>query len=154
MYVRVPLFTPTDLFGLIGLVATILLLPCIPILHVLHIERFILPNRTTLLALTLNGLIGSVLSNMLLARAMLLASPLVATVGLSLSIPLAIATDTVRGRSAQFFESPWALVGTAAVWVGFLGVSADKALEALCCKRRANLTRLSARTVRVMPAYE
>ena len=73
MYVRVPLFTPTDLFGLIGLVATILLLPCIPILHVLHIERFILPNRTTLLALTLNGLIGSVLSNMLLARAMLLA---------------------------------------------------------------------------------
>ena len=98
------LFTPTDLFVQIGLVATILLLPCIPILHVLHIERFILPNRTTLLALTLNGLIGSVLSNMLLAaRNAARLAPLVATVGLSLSIPLAIATDTVRGRSAQFF---------------------------------------------------
>ena len=111
-----------------------------------------LPNRTTLLALTLNGLIGSVVSNMLLARAMLLASPLVATVGLSLSIPLAIATDTVRGRSAQFF-APAPLLGTALVWVGFLGVSADKPLEALLCGRR-RAARLSARAVRVMPAYE
>ena len=40
----------------------------------------------------------SVLSNMLLARAMLLASPLVATVGLSLSIPLAMGADALRDR--------------------------------------------------------
>ena len=120
------------LFGLIGLVASLLLLPLIPVLHVLHVERFALPSRETMLALTLNGLLGSVLSNMLLAKAMLLASPLVATVGLSLSIPLAIAADALRGRGHFADVAP--LLGTAAVWAGFLGVASEGA-EPACCRR-------------------
>lgn len=122
------------LFGLIGLLLTICLLPCIPILHVLHIERFALPSRATLITLTLNGLLGSVLSNMLLARAMILASPLVATVGLSLSIPLAIAADALRGRAHFADAAP--LLGTAAVWCGFLGVSAAEPIESSCVRKK------------------
>ena len=118
------------LFGLIGLCAILVLAPLIPILHVLHIERFALPSRYTLVALTLNGLLGSVLSNMLLARAMILASPLVATVGLSLSIPLAIAADALRGRGHFAEAAP--ILGTAFVWCGFLGVSAAEQLESRC----------------------
>ena len=123
------------LFGLIGLVVPLLLLPVLPVLHTLHLERFALPSRSTLLALTLNGLLGSVLSNMLLARAMVLASPLVATVGLSLSIPLAIAADALRGRGHFADAAP--LLGTGAVWGGFLGVSAAEPLEKSCAKKQS-----------------
>ena len=48
------------LFGLIGLVTLVLLAPCLPLLHALRIERFAPPTGTTLLALTLNALLGSV----------------------------------------------------------------------------------------------
>ena len=108
------------LFGLFGAITLVLFAPWIAIAHVLHLERFSPPAQGTLLALVLNALLGSVLANMLLARAMLLASPLVATVGLSLSIPLAMAADALRGRGA-FGQA--ALLGTAAVWAGFTGVS-------------------------------
>ena len=114
------------LFGLFGLVTIALAAPCVAILHFVRLERFAPPTEGTLLALVLNGLLGSVLSNMLLARAMLLASPLVATVGLSLSIPLAMGADGLRGRG-HFGQT--ALLGTAAVWVGFVGVSLAESLE-------------------------
>lgn len=121
------------LFGLIGLSTCLLLAPLLAINHVLALERFAAPSRTTLLALTLNALLGSVLSNMLLARAMLLASPLVGTVGLSLSIPLAILSDVARGKSAKLELGP--LLGTCAIWLGFLGVSGAESLEARCGTR-------------------
>eukprot|EP00326_Haptolina_ericina_P001889 CAMPEP_0181220262 /NCGR_PEP_ID=MMETSP1096-20121128/28742_1 /TAXON_ID=156174 ORGANISM="Chrysochromulina ericina, Strain CCMP281" /NCGR_SAMPLE_ID=MMETSP1096 /ASSEMBLY_ACC=CAM_ASM_000453 /LENGTH=119 /DNA_ID=CAMNT_0023312751 /DNA_START=69 /DNA_END=428 /DNA_ORIENTATION=+ len=76
--------------------------------------------------MTLNALFGTVLANMLLARAMLLASPLIATVGLSLSIPLAMLSDIVRQR-AQFTSG--VLTGTVAVWIGFIAVSAADHIE-------------------------
>ena len=63
---------------------------------------------------------------MLLGRAMLLASPLVATVGLSLGIPLAMLTDVYR-NSTHF--SPSLLGGTLAVWAGFVAVSASETME-------------------------
>jgi solute carrier family 35 protein F5 len=114
------------LFGLLGLLTFLLFMPCIAILHFLRLEYFSLPSQATLLALVLNGLLGSVLSNMLLARAMLLASPLVATLGLSLTIPLGIGADGLRGRG---HFGVGAMVGTAFVWAGFVGVSAAEYLE-------------------------
>jgi solute carrier family 35 protein F5 len=119
------------LFGLIGAVCLVIFAPAIAVLHVTRIERFSIPGGATLLALLLNGVFGSVISNMLLARAMLLASPLVATVGLSLSIPLAIAADAIRGRAN--FADAGPLLGTAAVWLGFLGVSGAEPLEKRWC---------------------
>ena len=57
---------------------------------------------------------------------MLLASPLVATVGLSLSIPLAMLSDAARGR-AHF--SLGLLIGSCAVWAGFVFVSGASSIE-------------------------
>lgn len=119
------------LFGLIGLLTAVFCAAAIPVLHLMRIERFAPPSGTTLIALLCNALFGSVISNVLLARAMLLASPLVATVGLSLTIPLAIASDVMRSRG-RF--SKGLLLGTVAVWCGFIGVSTSETLEKRCTK--------------------
>ena len=55
-----------------------------------------------------------------------LASPLVATVGLSLSIPLAMASDVLRQRVRL---TPTMVLGALAVWSGFLIVSGAKQLR-------------------------
>ena len=64
---------------------------------------------------------------MLLAQAIMMTSPLVATLGLSLMIPLSVFADYVRGLanlSPQFF------VGTLAVFVGFLlEIQAEEKVE-------------------------
>lgn len=117
------------LFGLIGLATSIITAVGLPIAHLLHLETFGLPSRATLVALLLNALFGSVLSNMLLAKAMLLATPLVATVGLSFSIPLAIASDVVRGRAHL---SGALLLGMALVWTGFIAVTGADRIESAC----------------------
>ena len=72
--------------------------PLFILLHLSGLERFAWPSKVAALEMALTALLGTVLSNMLLARAMLLASPVVATVGLSLSIPFAMASDALRGR--------------------------------------------------------
>ena len=121
------------LFGLLGLMTILIFTPCIAIFHMLKLESFSPPSQATLVALVLNGLLGSVLSNMLLARAMLLASPLVATVGLSLSIPLAMGADTLRDRG-HFGQN--VVLGTVLVWMGFVGVSGAEYLEKVIRCRR------------------
>ena len=67
-----------------------------------------------------NAPAGTVVANLLLARAALLTSPLVVVVGLSLSIPLAMASDVARQRERL---TPALLAGALAVWLAFLGVS-------------------------------
>ena len=60
---------------------------------------------------------------MLLAQAVVMTSPLLATLGLSLMIPLSVLADYARGLAnltPQFF------VGTVAVFVGFLLESWDE----------------------------
>ena len=102
------------LFGLVGLVCCLALWPCIVIAHLSGFELFRWPTKAAMLVITLNALVGTVLSNMLLARAMLLASPLLATVGLSLAIPLAMASDVLRSKITHF--SPALALGSFAVW--------------------------------------
>ena len=114
------------LFGLIGLLNCCLFLPFFAILQYVRLEAFVLPTRSALVVMTLNALLGTVMANMLLARAMLLASPLVATVGLSLSIPFAMLSDLIRGRA--HFSIAMAL-GSCAVWAGFILVAAASTIE-------------------------
>lgn len=106
------------LFGMMGIVCTLALLPLFPLLHYGGIESFELPpTRSAALALLVNAATSTVLPDMLLARAIMMTSPLVATLGLSLMIPMSVFADYVRGLanlSPQFF------VGTLAVFVGFL----------------------------------
>ena len=54
---------------------------------------------------------------MLLARAVVMTSPLVATLGLSLMIPLSVFADYVRGLARL---SPQFFVGTACVFASYL----------------------------------
>ena len=117
------------LFGLIGLVCAVMLAPLLLWLDLVGLERFGLPTGPTAAAIAANTLLGSVLSNVLLAKAMLLASPLLATVGLSLSIPLALASDAVRGRGR--FTAPM-MLGTLALWLGFVGVASVEPIEQCC----------------------
>jgi len=51
------------------------------------VEPFSMPSKATLGLLTANGLIGTVVSDYLWARSVLLLSPLISTLGLSLTIP-------------------------------------------------------------------
>eukprot|EP00745_Piridium_sociabile_P008122 TRINITY_DN154292_c0_g1_i1.p1 TRINITY_DN154292_c0_g1~~TRINITY_DN154292_c0_g1_i1.p1 ORF type:complete len:331 (-),score=12.42 TRINITY_DN154292_c0_g1_i1:23-1015(-) len=80
-------------FGWIGIVITLLSPPLLMLGHITGFETFAVPSWRTLGCLVLNGLIGTVLSDFLWAAAVLLLNPLIATVGVSLSIPLSILID-------------------------------------------------------------
>jgi hypothetical protein len=80
-----------SLFGMMGLVCTLALLPLFPLLHYGGIEAFELPpTRSATLSLLVNAATSTVLPDMLLAQAIMMTSPLVATLGLSLMIPLSV----------------------------------------------------------------
>jgi solute carrier family 35 protein F5 len=84
---------------------------------------------------------------LLLAKAMLLSSPLVATVGLSLSIPLALASDVLRGRARL---SGSLLLGMMLVSSGFLAVSSAEYVEA-ACQRSHSSSHSSSAAARITP---
>lgn len=107
-----------SLFGMIGMVCAIGLLPLFPLLHVLGVEQFELPpSKQATLALIVNAVSSTVLPDLLLAQAVVMTSPLVATLGLSLMIPLSIFTDYVRGLAHL---SPYFFLGTLCVFVSYI----------------------------------
>ncbi|KAJ2742523.1 hypothetical protein GGI20_004434 [Coemansia sp. BCRC 34301] len=81
-------------FGVVGLANILLLWPGLIILHYTGLETFQLPHSSSMwLMIALNALIGTFLSDYLWLLAMLMTSPLVVTLGLSLTIPLSMAGD-------------------------------------------------------------
>ena len=106
-----------SLFGMMGAVCAIGLLPLFPILHYGGVERFELPpSRSATIALLVNAATSTVLPDVILAQAVVMTSPLVATLGLSLMIPFSVLTDYARGLvklSVQFF------VGTMCILVSY-----------------------------------
>ncbi|KAJ2408845.1 hypothetical protein GGI10_004781, partial [Coemansia sp. RSA 2530] len=81
-------------FGAVGLANIVLLWPGFIILHFTGIETFQLPHSGSMwLMIVLNALVGTFLSDYLWLLAMLMTSPLVVTLGLSLTIPLSMAGD-------------------------------------------------------------
>lgn len=107
-----------SLFGMMGVVCTLAVLPLFPLLHYGGVESLELPpTRSATAALLINAATSTVLPDMLLAKAIMMTSPLVATLGLSLMIPFSVFADYMRGLahlSPQFF------IGTFAVFVGFV----------------------------------
>uniref|UniRef100_U9SJ68 EamA domain-containing protein n=1 Tax=Rhizophagus irregularis (strain DAOM 181602 / DAOM 197198 / MUCL 43194) TaxID=747089 RepID=U9SJ68_RHIID len=88
-HVNMPLF-----FGFVGIFNVILLSPIFPLLHFTGLEQFELPpNITIWTMIAINALIGTFLSDYLWLLAVLLTSPLTATLGLSLTIPIALIGD-------------------------------------------------------------
>jgi len=71
----------------------VLFWPGFIILHLTKAESFSWPPPEVLLSLLVNCLLGTVLSDLLWGLVVFLTSPLVATMGLSLTIPLAMIVD-------------------------------------------------------------
>ena len=87
-----------------------------------------LPTWSTLAYLTLNGLIGTVLSDYLWLLSVLLTSPVVATLGLSLTIPGSMVADAIIHGSTF---APLYVTGSLLVLVGFVIVNGDSLWKSL-----------------------
>ncbi|XP_077865118.1 solute carrier family 35 member F5-like [Saccoglossus kowalevskii] len=107
-------------FGFVGLFTFLLLWPCFFLLHYTHLEMFQLPNKMAWLYLVINGVVGTVLSEFLWLWGCFLTSSLIATLALSLTIPLSMLLDIFFNRvmfNWMFF------VGTVPVFLSFFAVA-------------------------------
>ncbi|KAA8491859.1 Solute carrier family 35 member F5 [Porphyridium purpureum] len=116
-------FSMPMFFGFVGLVSTFLDGILVVIAHLTGVERFEWPNRSTLVMLLANGLVGSVLSDYLWARGALLTTPLIATLAVGMSIPLSLVSDVVL-NGLHF--NVWYTVGLAMVFAGFVAANMDE----------------------------
>jgi solute carrier family 35, member F5 len=113
--IHMPMF-----FAFVGCLNVLLFWPIFCILDWFGLESFELPSSTVLMWLLLNGIIGTVLSDLLWSLAVLWTTPLIATVGLSLTIPLAMLSDVlIRSKTFTILY----LIGSILVLVGFLVVN-------------------------------
>ncbi|KAF9911131.1 hypothetical protein EC991_004685 [Linnemannia zychae] len=114
--VNMPLF-----FGFVGLFNLVLLWPMFGVLHWTGIEPFELPADTKVVwMIGINAIVGTFVSDYLWLLSMLMTSPLVVTLGLSLTIPLALLGDVV-GYGRVLGAAYW--VGAGLVLAGFFGVN-------------------------------
>ncbi|KAH6626170.1 hypothetical protein B0J18DRAFT_133365 [Chaetomium sp. MPI-SDFR-AT-0129] len=113
--VNMPLF-----FGLVGLFNVLFLWPGFFLLHYTGIEPFELPPSGRVWMIIMINSASSFFSDILWAYAMLLTTPLVVTVGLSLTIPLSLI-----GEMFQYSQySSWLYwVGAGVVFISFLFVN-------------------------------
>ncbi|CAG8607484.1 619_t:CDS:2 [Paraglomus brasilianum] len=114
--VNMPLF-----FGFVGLFNTFILWPLFLLLDAAGIEEFALPSSANFwIMIMVNALLGTFASDYFWLLSMLMTSPLVVTLGLSLTIPLAIFGD-VFVKGIVMAGSYW--LGALMVFIGFVGVN-------------------------------
>ncbi|KAL4968829.1 DMT family transporter [Aspergillus stella-maris] len=107
-------------FGLVGVFNALFLWPGFLILHITEIEPFSLPDSSRVWGIILINSLSSLLSDIAWAYAMLLTSPLVVTVGLSLTIPLSLVGQIfLLGE----YAAPLYWVGATVVFVSFAVVN-------------------------------
>jgi len=115
---NMPLF-----FGYVGAWIALLLWPLLIILNYIpepYGETFEWPKPAVFRYLLLNGFIGTVISDLLWSLAILLTSPLIATFGLSCSVPLALLTEHFwKGKAYSWIY----VLGSVLVISGFLIVN-------------------------------
>ncbi|KAL3832293.1 hypothetical protein ACJMK2_023948 [Sinanodonta woodiana] len=106
-------------FGFIGLFCGLLFWPGFFILHFTRVETFEWPNNYQWLILTINGIVGTVLSEILWLWGCFLTSSLIATLAMGLTIPLAVIADIILKGSSY----SWVFyVGIIPVFASFFGV--------------------------------
>jgi drug/metabolite transporter (DMT)-like permease len=89
------------LFGYFGLVACMIGFPLVILLNVIGLESLSVPSSALAwLGVIGNALVGSVLSDVLLAKSVLLLNPVTVAIGLSMSMPLSLLLDSVAIRSS------------------------------------------------------
>jgi len=111
----VPMF-----LGFVGLFSFLFLWPLFFVLHFTNHEHFELPNKEQMLALLVNGVVGTVLSELLWLFGCFYTSSLIATLSLSLNIPLTTFADVLVKRVAydQLFY-----IGSIPMFVSFFLVA-------------------------------
>lgn len=93
------------------------------ILHYAGIERFELPPTTRVTAIILTNSVASLVSDLAWAYAVLLTSPIVVTVGLSMTIPLSLIGQIVINSQTT---SPLYWLGAAIVVLSFIFVNREE----------------------------
>ncbi|KAK5577456.1 hypothetical protein RB653_002397 [Dictyostelium firmibasis] len=105
------------MFGYLGLFNFIFLWPVFFILNLTSWEVFELPSSRVFVYLIFNGIFGSFISDLLDSYSVVMTSPVVNSIGLSLSIPFAMISDFVR--TGKKFTLMY-LFGSCLVVFGFL----------------------------------
>lgn len=119
--VNMPVF-----FGMVGLINVLLLWPGFLILHYTGVERFELPPSAWVSTIIVCNSMASLVSDMAWAYAVLLTSPIVVTVGLSMTIPLSLVGQIVLNSQTA---SPVYWVGALIVVCSFIFVSQEEKRE-------------------------
>ncbi|TKA41430.1 hypothetical protein B0A54_06333 [Friedmanniomyces endolithicus] len=119
--VNMPLF-----FGLVGLFNVVFLWPGFVILHFTGAEPFALPPSKWVTGIILCNSAASMISDLAWAYAVLLTSPIVVTVGLSMTIPLSLIGQQLLNSQTA---SPLYWVGAAVVVLSFIFVSQEEKSE-------------------------
>ena len=88
-------FQFSHFLGFVGVFNTVLLIPIFFILHYTGIETFEWPNNAALVALSVNAIIGTVISDYAWARSVVLMGPLLTTLGIALTIPISMIVDAI-----------------------------------------------------------
>lgn len=118
--ISMPLF-----FGFVGILNIILMWPVGVILHFTGMEQLQWPSGTIMWAGVIVNMCITFVSDMAYLLAMLKSSPIVATIGLSLTIPLAILGDLIRGAHTGGVQS---YLGSSIVLLSFVAIGlADRA---------------------------
>lgn len=113
-------------FGFVGLYCLVFLWPLIIILHFTGVEEFQLPSGLRVLGLLAANAFITFISDFCWCKAVLLTSPLTVTVGLSLTIPLAMVGDWfIKG----FHVNAWYVLGALVVTIGFMVINRDEQEE-------------------------
>ena len=127
-------FKFTVFLGFVGLINDVILLPLFPIFNAIGLEKFEWPNGHTVALLTVNALIGTVISDYCWARSVVLLGPLITTLGITLTFPLSLMID-IFGKHKHF---TWLYyVGSAMIfgafgviaYIDYRKVKAEKALK-------------------------
>ncbi|CAG7948385.1 unnamed protein product [Penicillium nalgiovense] len=119
--VNMPLF-----FGLVGFFNIIFLWPGFFIMHWTGMEPFSMPETSRVWSIILSNAFASFVSDIAWAYAMLLTTPLIVTVGLSMTIPLSLIGQMVLQSQ---YSSPLYWVGAAIVFLSFLVVQHESKPE-------------------------
>lgn len=116
--VEMPVF-----FGLVGIINVLILWPGFIILHVTGVETFELPPSGWVTAIILCNSIGSLVSDIAWAYAVLLTSPIVVTVGLSITIPCSLIGQMILNNQTA---GPFYWFGACIVVLSFLFVNNEE----------------------------
>ena len=115
-------------FGFVGVFNVLTMWPIGLILNYTGYEIFRMPDAKTMGILVFNALIGTVLSDYLWMLSVLWTSPVVATLGLTLTIPFSMIADVIIHQSTF---SLMYISGSILVLFGFVVVNLDRQILSL-----------------------